>query len=127
MAEGLFNAAAPLGWRAGSAGTEPAARVRPEAVTAMQEIGIDISAQRPKHLNSELGREVALVVGLCEEEACPVVPGARAEHWPMPDPAGRDLGAYRAIRDELRRRIAELQARLEVCRTSDPGGDSCPR
>ena len=127
MAEGLFNAAAPRGWRAGSAGTEPAARVRPEAVTAMQEIGIDISAQRPTHLHSELGPDVALVVGLCEEEACPVVPGARAEHWPLPDPAGREIGAYRATRDKLRTRIAELYARLEVCRTSNSGGDSCPR
>ena len=90
MAEGLFNAAAPPGWRAGSAGTEPAARVRPEAVAVMQEIGVDISAQGPKHLNGVLGPDITLMVGLCEEEACPVVPGARAEHWPMPanHPAG---------------------------------------
>ena len=112
MAEGLFNATAPSGWRAGSAGTEPAARVRPEAVAAMQEIGIDISAQRPKGLSSVLGLDTALVIGLCEEEACPVVPGARSEHWPLPDPAGREIDAYRTVRDELRQRIAMLQARL---------------
>ncbi len=112
MAEGLFNAAAPSGWRAGSAGTEPAARLRPEAVAAMQEIGIDISAQRPKRLSSVLGPDIALMVGLCEEEACPVVPGAQSEHWPLPDPAGRVIDEYRKVRDELRKRIAVLQARL---------------
>ncbi len=114
MAEGLFNAAAPPGWGASSAGTEPAARVRPEAVAAMREIGIDISAQRPKSLSSVVGPEVALVVGLCEEEACPVVPGARSEHWPLPDPAGQEIDAYRSVRDELRKRISVLQARMRI-------------
>ena len=112
MAEGLFNAAAPPGWRAGSAGTEPAARVRPEAVAVMQEIGIDISAQRPKRFNNALDRDVALVVGLCEEEACPVAAGVGSEHWPLPDPAGRDIDAFRRVRDDLRRRITVLKARL---------------
>jgi arsenate reductase len=112
MAEGLFDATAPSGWRAGSAGTEPAARVRPEAVAAMREIGIDISAQRPKGLSAVLGPDIALMVGLCEEEGCPVVAGIRSEHWPLPDPAGREIDAYRKARDELRRRIAVLQAEL---------------
>jgi arsenate reductase (thioredoxin) len=112
MAEGLFNAAAPIGWRASSAGTEPAARVRPEAVAVMREIGVDISTQRPKGLTSVLGPDLALVVGLCEEEACPVVAGVRSAHWPLPDPAGRDIDAFRRVRDDLRRRIAVLQASL---------------
>lgn len=78
----------------------------------MQEIGIDISAQRPKRLNSVPGPDIALVVGLCEEEACPVVAGIRSEHWPLPDPAGRDIDAFRKVRDDLRGRIAVLTARL---------------
>ncbi len=114
MAEGLFNSMAPPGWRASSAGTEPAAQVRPQAVEVMREVGIDISAHRPKHLRDALGPDVALVVGLCAEEACPVVPGAASEHWPLPDPAGAtDPGVYRALRDELRRRIADLVRRLQ--------------
>ncbi len=80
----------------------------------MREIGIDISAQRPKGLPDVLGPDVALVIGLCEEEACPVVPGARSEHWPLPDPGGSaDLAVYRRLRDELRRRIDDLITRLE--------------
>lgn len=112
MAEALFNAAAPPGWRAGSAGTEPAAAVRPEAVAVMREIGIDISDRHPKSLAEVLGPDVALVVGLCAEEACPVVPGATMEHWPLPNPAGHDIAFFREIRDELRTRIGELVARL---------------
>jgi arsenate reductase len=112
MAEVLFNAAAPPGWRAGSAGTEPAAAVRPEAVAVMAEVDLDISAQRPKSLSEVLGPEVALVIGLCAEEACPVVPGASMEHWPLPNPAGRDIPFFREIRDELRRRIDDLVPRL---------------
>lgn len=112
MAEALFNQVAPPGWRAGSAGTEPAARVRAEAVVVMGEIGIDISGQSPKHLRDALGPDVALVVGLCQEEACPVVPGAKSEHWPLPDPAGQSLDFYRQVRDELRERIADLSGRL---------------
>ena len=112
MAEALFNAASPPGWRAGSAGTEPGQAVRPEAVTVMAEIGLDISAQRPKALSTVLGPDVALVVGLCAEEACPVVPGAQMEHWPLLNPAGRDIAFFRETRDELRRRIAELTRRL---------------
>lgn len=115
MAEGIFNAAPPAWWRASSAGTEPAMRVRPEAISVMKEIGIDISGHRPKHLQDALGPDVALVVGLCAEEACPVVPGAQSEHWPLRDPAGSaDLNVYRDLRDELQRRIAELIGRLEA-------------
>lgn len=112
MAEGLFNTNAPSGWRAGSAGTEPGLQVRPEAVAVMREIGIDISGGRPKHLREALGPDVALVVGLCAEEACPVVPGARSEHWPLANPAGQDIAVFREIRDALRHRVADLAARL---------------
>ncbi len=79
----------------------------------MREIQIDISGQRPKGLADVLGPDVALVVGLCAEEACPVVPGARSEHWPLPDPAGtKDPQFYRQIRTELTRRIDDLIGRL---------------
>jgi len=112
MAEALFNAAPPPGWRAGSAGTEPRAAVRPEAVAVMREIGLDLSASRPKALAEVLGSDVGLVVGLCQEEECPFVPGARMEHWPLPNPAGRDVAFFRGIRDELRTRVEALANRL---------------
>jgi len=80
----------------------------------MREIGVDISGHRPKHLRDALGSDVALVIGLCAEEACPVVPGAKSEHWPLRDPSGTtDLHVYRELRDDLRSRIADLIATLE--------------
>ncbi len=108
MAEALFNAAPPPGWRARSAGTEPGAKVRAEAIAVMGEVGLDISRQVPKGLAVALGADVALVVGLCEEEACPVIPGARSLRWPLPVPRSGDLNHYRHIRDALRERIAAL-------------------
>ncbi len=113
MAEGLFNAAPPIGWRARSAGTEPKSKVRDNAVAVLQELGIDISGQRPKGLDEALGPDVALVVGLCEEEACPAIPGVQSLHWPLPDPRPGDLDRYRQIRDELRTRINRLAADLD--------------
>ncbi len=112
MAEGLLNVAPPPGWQARSAGTEPKTTVRDNAVTVMREVGIDISRQRPKGMEEALGPDVALIIGLCEEEACPHVPGVQSLHWPVPNPRG-DLRHYREIRDELRARINQLIADLQ--------------
>src|SRR3970040_1791399 len=98
MAEALFNAAPPRGWRARSAGTEPKGRVRPEAIAVMGEVGLDISRQVPKRLDQALGPDVALGVGLCAEEICPVVPGARSLHWPLADPPPGGRGSHRWFR-----------------------------
>ena len=124
MAEALFYAAPPPGWRARSAGTEPGAKVRAEAVAVMGEVGLDISRQVPKGLSAAMGTDVRLVVGLCEEEACPVIAGARSLHWPMPVPRSGDHGHYRQIRDALRERIAALVADLQQePHSRTPAGD----
>lgn len=123
MAEGLFNATPPAGWRARSAGTEPKSQVRDEAVTVMREIGIDISRSRPKGLQAALGPDVAVLVGLCAEEACPVVPGIPSLHWPVPDPRPGDLDHFRRIRDDLHNRITRFGENLgEAARKQDPEG-----
>jgi arsenate reductase (thioredoxin) len=114
MAEGLARHVLGSPVRAESAGSEPTS-VNPLAVEVMAEIGIDISQQRSKSVSSIEPTTVDTVVTLCAEEICPVFLGqARRLHWPMPDPAAapgsRDakLGAFRAVRDELARRIAGL-------------------
>jgi arsenate reductase len=130
MAEGLFNARAPAGWWAGSAGTDPSGAVRSEAIAVMREIGIDISRQTPKSLSAAIGPGAPpeLVVGLCAEEACPVVPGARSLHWPLPNPAGAGIETYRAVRDELVARIGGLVEELvgapDAARPHPAGGDT---
>jgi arsenate reductase len=114
MAEALFNAAAPEGWRAGSAGTDPSGTVRTDAVAAMREVGLDISRHVPQSLGAALGPDVELVVGLCAEEACPVVPGLRSLHWPVPNPAGGGIDRYRETRDLLGRLIRDLVGDLHA-------------
>ncbi len=117
MAEGLARARAPEGWRVFSAGSSPA-QLSSAAVKVMGEIGIDISAQHAKGMDAVPLEEADLIVTLCAEEVCPVAPGGRARklHWPLPDPgvvtadptARRE--AFRAVRDELARRIKQLWA-----------------
>lgn len=115
MAEGLARARAPLGWRVFSAGSHPA-QLNSTAVKAMREIGIDISAQRSKGIDDVPLADADLIITLCTDEVCPVVPGGRAKklHWPLPDPAAitadptARMEAFRAVRDELARRIGEI-------------------
>jgi len=117
LAEGLARAIFPPEVRVASAGSAPAAAVHPEAVAALREEGIDISAQHPKHAAEVLLGDVDLIVTLCAEEVCPATAShARREAWPFPDPAAARgdaaavRAAFRGTRDELRRRLTELAA-----------------
>lgn len=108
IAEGIARALAPDDVRVSSAGSDPSS-VRPEAVEALREVGIDISAHRSKGVE-EIDASVDAVVTLCAEEVCPVWLGsAHRVHWGLPDPAAVDgegrLQAFRNVRDELRRRL----------------------
>jgi len=112
IAAAFFNAlAAPARARAISAGTQPAARVHPEVVEAMREVGIDLSGATPKLLTPELVQGASLLVTMGCGETCPIVPGLRREDWPLADPRGAALERVRAIRDEIRARVADLVAR----------------
>ena len=111
MAEGIARSLAPEGVSVSSAGSQPA-KVRPLAVAALAEIGIDISHHRSKGVD-DIARPVDAVVTLCAEEVCPVWLGdALRIHWALPDPAGvigstqERLKAFWAVRDELGRRLA---------------------
>lgn len=106
MAEGLARAMAPQDYRFVSAGSDPGT-LNPLATLALAEEGIDISDYRAKGLAGISLDHLDTIVTLCAEEVCPLVPGAvRRLHWPLPDPT--DLPAFRALRDELRRRLPAL-------------------
>jgi arsenate reductase len=112
IAEGIARALAPPGVTVWSAGSRPT-RVRPEAIAALAEIGIDISHHRSKAVSEIPAAQVDTVITLCGEEECPVFLGeARRLHWGLADPAGVGgseadrAGAFRHTRDELRRRLA---------------------
>lgn len=91
-----------------SAGSAPADRVHPVVVEAMREIGIDISGEQPKVLTVDTARSADVVITMGCGDACPVFPGKRYLDWQLDDPAGEGVGAVRAIRDEIDRRVRAL-------------------
>ena len=114
MAEGLARARFGERARVQSAGSAPAS-VNPLAVRAMAELGIDISGQWSKRVDSIDTATVDTVVTLCAGEVCPVFPSrVRRLHWPLPDPAGAPgadaerLARFRAVRDEIAARLEDL-------------------
>jgi arsenate reductase len=113
MAEGMLRTWGGHGFEAHSAGTE-ASRVRPEAVAAMAEIGIDISGHRSKSVEEYLGQTFDWVITVCDQarQNCPVFPGVeQTGHWSVEDPSEatgseeQRLAVFRRVRDDLRNRI----------------------
>lgn len=98
MAQAFFERDAPEGFRAESAGTTPAARVHPEVISVMRELGIDLDGRRPQRLALEMQLHADWAVTMGCGDACPYV-ATRVDDWDLPDPAGRDLPAVREIRD----------------------------
>jgi arsenate reductase len=109
MAAAWFNALADgAKARAVSAGTKPGARVHPEVLEAMREVGIDLADRKPQKLTDDLARDAQMLVTMGCGEQCPVVPGLRRDDWPLEDPKGKPIERVREIRDDVRRRVAEL-------------------
>jgi arsenate reductase len=115
MAEGLLRALGKGRFEAFSAGTE-ATHVRPLAIEAMSELGIDISGQRSEVLTEYLNQSFDYVITVCDNanESCPVFPGAKNRlHWSFPDPSkasgtkAEQLAFYIQVRDEIAARIKE--------------------
>lgn len=114
MAAALFNAYAdPRKATAVSAGTQPAERVHPVVVTAMQELGIDLSAVQPRKLTDELAQQAHLLITMGCGEACPFIPGIERADWPLPDPKALPLDQVCRIRDDLSQRLQALIQRRD--------------
>ena len=112
MAAALFNQLAdPSRARAISAGTEPGNRVHAEVLAVMREVGVDLAEVVPQKLTEDLARQAQVLITMGCGDACPFVPGARVEDWPLPDPRGQPLGTVRRIRDDVRARVEDLLLR----------------
>jgi len=116
MAEGLLRHDAGERFEVESAGTKPSS-VRPEAIAAMRELGIDISGHRSKSVEEFDGQNFDYVITVCDSarESCPVFfGGAKRLHHAFEDPAALDgsqeerLALFRRVRDELRTYLAEF-------------------
>jgi len=112
MAAGLLQRKAGDSVRVISAGSEPADQLNPAVVEAMEEVGIDISAERPKKLEDGMVRTSDVVITMGCGDACPIYPGKRYEDWELEDPAGKDLETVRGIRDQIEARVDGLLAEL---------------
>lgn len=111
MAEGLLRYDGGERFEVHSAGTI-ASFVRPQAIAAMHEIGIDISGHRSKAVDEFAGEEFDYVITVCDNanENCPVFPGrTKRIHWGFDDPAASgDIAVFRRVRDEIRDRLREF-------------------
>jgi arsenate reductase len=110
MAEGILREAAGDLMNVQSAGSHPAGYVHPKASQVMNEIGIDLSAHRSKHMNEFLHQDVTTVITVCgrADQACPIFPGqVNRYHWGFDDPAHAEgseeetLQVFRRVRDEI--------------------------
>jgi arsenate reductase len=113
MGEGLFRREGGGKYEVASAGTKPS-HVRPEAITVMKELGIDISNHRSKPVDEFAGQPFDYLVTVCDNarESCPVFPaGTERIHWSFEDPAAVQgseearLAAFRRIRDQIHDRV----------------------
>lgn len=112
MAAGFMTALSGGRVEVRSAGSMPADQVNPVAVQAMAEVGIDITAERPKILTGDAVQASDVVITMGCGDTCPFFPGVRYEDWELEDPAGKDLDTVRRVRDEIRGRVETLLAEL---------------
>jgi protein-tyrosine-phosphatase len=132
MAEGLARRLFGETVRVQSAGSNPT-HVNPLAIEVMAEVGIDIAGHTSKSVDTIDPAAVDTVITLCAEEVCPVFLGqAERLHWPTPDPAGHEdeshaqqLERFRAVREQIRRRLNILAALHDVPATPTGGDFHC--
>lgn len=115
MAEGLARARFGSRMRVASAGSVPT-QVNPFTIAVLKEIGVDISEQYAKSVDTIDPASIDIVVTLCAEEVCPVFLGnAHQLHWPLPDPAtpsgsvAEQLDQFRTVRDAIEKHLLELE------------------
>ncbi len=98
-----------------SAGSEPADKVNPDMVEAIQEKGIDMAFRRTRSLNEAVSAsqpDIIVTMG-CSEE-CPVIPGAQIQDWDLPDPAGKSMEFMRNVRNEIEKRVKDLVSNIPI-------------
>ena len=112
MAAALLTLLAdPTKVRGVSAGTQPGARVHPEVLVAMRELGVDLEGVQPQLLTPAMVAASGFLITMGCGEACPVAPpSVQRLDWPLEDPKGKTMERVREIRDEVRQRVEALIA-----------------
>jgi arsenate reductase (thioredoxin) len=112
MAAGLLKLRSQGRIHVRSAGSTPGEEINPNAIAALEELGVDMSEAFPKPLTDEVVRAADVVITMGCGDACPIYPSKKYEDWVLDDPAGQDLEAVRRIRDELDQRVQQLMGEL---------------
>lgn len=108
LSEEIFNSKAPPGWRAESAGVNPAAEVNPDVRWLLKEIGITLTERTPRLVSGQMVEGAHRVVTFGCLDRCPIGAEGKGEDWPLPGATGKTPDELRGIRDELSRRIDVL-------------------
>ena len=111
MAEAFARMHGGEAMQAHSAGSRPSGRINPKAVRFMAERGYDLSSHGSKSLDEMQGEFDAVVTMGCGD-SCPWVPARVREDWALPDPRDMDDDGYRAVRDDIERRVRALLVAL---------------
>jgi arsenate reductase (thioredoxin) len=117
MAEAIFNANPPPGWRARSGGTRPAAEASPRTRQALEEIGLELPNHAPQLATPELieGSSVRITMGCLDDVACPAnLKMLKMIDWALPDPSGLDDAGVRRVREAIQARVRALRSELTL-------------
>ena len=114
MAEGFFRHYAPQ-FDVDSAGTQPKSELNPTVIQVMNEIGIDITKQKPKELTDEIFSDsIPVNMGCMESDSCPALFTKDMIDWNISDPKDKDLDEIRKIRDQIKDQVLSLIKKLET-------------
>lgn len=111
IAEGIFNHLVKDKHKSFSAGVSLAKEVSPLAIKVMEEIGIDITQQKPKLLNPERLKEIDVVISMGCIDRCPAV--KIDEDWQIEDPKGKAIEKFQEVRDIIYEKTKDLIQRLD--------------
>ena len=126
MAEAIFNAHPPDGWRAESAGTRPAAAPNPRTARMLAEIGLAIPPHPPRAHTGEgmTGAAARITMGCLDSASCPArLRTLPLTDWALPDPSALDDDGFRRVRDEIRDRVERLRRELAAVPPVEPVSD----
>jgi protein-tyrosine-phosphatase len=129
MAEAMFNATAPAGWRAISAGTRPAARPNARTGPMLSELDLRLPDHPPQALRAEWleSAELRVTMGCLDDASCPVrLTQLRYRDWALPDPGTLDDTGFRGVRDRLRVLVSALVEELAHSERVAPDGPRPP-
>ena len=125
MAEAMFNADPPPGWRATSAGTRPASAPNVRTAAMLEEVDLRLPDHRPRLVTTAEMEGAALRVsmGCLDNDSCPArLKSLPVRDWELPDPAPLDDAGFRAVRDRLSQRVAALRRELSESPSAHPRG-----